>query len=122
MKSGHRHDAARCAALVAAGQGTDTPQPDDGGRGRPRQRALGWLRADLALWRKQAESTKATERAAAEQALRHWQQGADLAGVRDKDALAALPAVERAEWEKLWAGVADLLRRLDKQAAASAGK
>jgi hypothetical protein len=33
--------------------------------------------------------------------------------VRDKDALAALPAVERAEWDKLWAEVADLLRRLD---------
>jgi hypothetical protein len=44
--------------------------------------------------------------------------------VRDKDALAALPAVERAEWEKLWAEVADLLGRLDagKPAAGPAGK
>jgi hypothetical protein len=44
--------------------------------------------------------------------------------VRGKEALAALPAKERAEWEKLWADVADLLRRLDaaKPAAAPPGK
>jgi hypothetical protein len=44
--------------------------------------------------------------------------------VCDKEALAALPASERAEWDKLWADVADLLRRLDagKPAAAPAGK
>jgi hypothetical protein len=44
--------------------------------------------------------------------------------VRDKPALAALPAGEREEWEKLWADVAGLLRRLDagKPAAAPAGK
>ena len=56
--------------------------------------------------------------------MRHWQQDADLAGVRGKEALAALPADERAEWEKLWAEVADLLRRLDaaKPAAAPPGK
>jgi hypothetical protein len=56
--------------------------------------------------------------------LRHWQRDADLAGVRGKQALAGLRAEERAEWEKLWAEVADLLRRLDagKPAAAPAGK
>jgi hypothetical protein len=39
-----------------------------------------------------------------------------------RQALAALPTAERAEWEKLWADVADLLRRLDTEAAAPAGK
>jgi hypothetical protein len=89
-----------------------------------RRQALDWLRADLALWAKQAGSAKAEDRAAAQQALRHWQQDADLASVRGQEALVALPAEERAEWDKLWAEVADLLRQLDaaKPAAAPAGK
>jgi uncharacterized protein (UPF0128 family) len=72
----------------------------------------------------QAGSAKAESRAAAQRTLRHWQRDADLAGVRGKEALAALPAGERAEWEKLWAEVADLLRRLDSAKAATgpAGK
>ena len=100
------------------------PTPDDKERARLRGQALGWLRANLALWWKQAESASAESRAAAQRTLRQWQQDADLAGVRGKEALAALPAKERAEWEKLWADVADLLRRLDaaKPAAAPPGK
>jgi hypothetical protein len=44
--------------------------------------------------------------------------------VRDPQARAALPADERAEWEKLWADVADLLRRADtaKAGTTPAGK
>jgi hypothetical protein len=44
--------------------------------------------------------------------------------VRDKEALAGLPAEERAEWEKLWSEVADLLWRLDagKAGAGPTGK
>jgi tetratricopeptide (TPR) repeat protein len=124
LKSGRRYDAACYAALAAAGQGADAPKPDAEERARLRGRALGWLRADLALWQKQAGPAKAEGRAAARQSLRRWQRAADLAGVRDKQSLAALPAGERAEWEKLWAEVADLLRRLDadKKAAGPAGK
>jgi Tfp pilus assembly protein PilF len=124
LRAGHRYDAACYAALAAAGQGTDAPKPDAKGRARLRGQALGWLRADLALWQKQADSGKADSRVAAQRALRHWQQDADLAGVRDRQALAALPAEEPAEWEKLWADVADLLHHLDaaKPAAAPPGK
>jgi hypothetical protein len=124
LRAAHRYDAACCAALAAAGQGTDAPQPGDKERARLRGQALAWLRADFALWQKQADSVKADSRAAAQRALRHWQQDNDLAGARDKQALSALPADERAEWEKLWAEVAGLLRRLDaaKPAAAPAGK
>jgi serine/threonine-protein kinase len=109
----HRYNAACCAALAATGHGPDAPQLGDKGRSRLRGQALGWLRADLALWQKQADSTKAEERAAAQQTLRHWQQAPDLAGVRDQEALAALPAEERAKWDKLWAEVAGLLRRIE---------
>jgi tetratricopeptide (TPR) repeat protein len=124
LLASHRYNAACNAALAAAGQGIDAPQPDYKERARLRGQALGWLRAALALWQKQAVSAQAEDRAAARQALRWWQKDADLTGVRDKQALAALPAAERAGWEKLWAEVADLLRRLDaaKPAAAPAGK
>jgi tetratricopeptide (TPR) repeat protein len=120
LQAAHRYNAACCAALAAAGQGTDAPKPDAKERSRLRGQALGWLRADLALRQKQAGSAKAEDRAAAQQALRHWQQDADLAGVRGKEALSNLPAEERAGWEKLWAEVADLLRRLDAGKAATA--
>ena len=43
--------------------------------------------------------------------MRHWQQNADLAAVRDADALAKLPETERAEWHKLWQDVEALLKR-----------
>jgi hypothetical protein len=43
--------------------------------------------------------------------MRHWQTDADLAGVRDKDALDKLPEDERKQWRQFWDDVADLLRR-----------
>jgi tetratricopeptide (TPR) repeat protein len=113
LKLAHRYNAACCAALAAGGQGTNAPKPGDKERARLRGWALRWLRADLALWQKQADFGQAESRAAAQRTLRHWQQDADLAGVRGKEAVAALPADERAEWEKFWAEVGDLLRRLD---------
>jgi hypothetical protein len=45
-----------------------------------------------------------------------WQEKRDLAGVRDKDALAKLPAEERAAWEKLWADVAAVLKKAETPA------
>jgi serine/threonine-protein kinase len=118
LRAGHRYNAACYAARAAAGQGTDAPKPDDPKRVRLRAQALAWLRADLAAW------AKAADRALVRRTLTHWQQDADLAGVRDKQALAALPADERAEWEKLWAEVAGLLRETDtaQAGAAQAGK
>ncbi len=110
LSAGHRYNAACSAALASAGQGTDAPK-EANERARLRGQALGWLRADLALWQKQADSGKPEGRLTAQRTLRHWQRDADLAGVRDKEALAALPTGERAEWEKFWAEVADLLRR-----------
>jgi hypothetical protein len=35
-------------------------------------------------------------------ALAHWRRDPDLAGVRDPDALAALPGEERDGWRALW--------------------
>jgi hypothetical protein len=43
--------------------------------------------------------------------LQHWQKDTDLAGLRDKAALAKLPEAEQKAWRKLWAEVDALLRR-----------
>jgi hypothetical protein len=50
------------------------------------------------------------ERTTVQQTMKHWQTDADFAGVRDKDALAKLPAEEQEAWQKLWADVAALLK------------
>src|SRR5205085_7806659 len=118
LLKGHRYNAACCAAL-AADRGADAEKLGDKGRARLRRQALGWLRAELTARAKQSKSWWPGEPGQAGEALRHWQRDPDLAGVRDKQALAALPAGERADWEKFWAEVADLLRRLD---AGKAGK
>jgi tetratricopeptide (TPR) repeat protein len=108
VQAGHRYNAACAAALAGCGQGLDAP-PGDQERARLRRRALRWLGADLAAWRRLLEKGPAGVRAAAAKQLRHWRQDPDLIGVRDKGPLARLPAQERLAWHKLWADVADTL-------------
>jgi hypothetical protein len=90
---------------AAAGSAGDREE-----RARLRKQALDWLRADLALHTMQLQTGKPADRATVQQALRHWQQDPDLAGLRDKAALAKLPAEERVAHERLWADVAELLK------------
>jgi tetratricopeptide (TPR) repeat protein len=113
LKAGHRYNAACSAALAAAGQGRDAGKLDDKERARLRKQALDWLRADLDLRRKQLETGQTADCAAVQQQLRHWQQDGDLAGLRDKAALAKLPAEERAACERLWSDVAALLKKAE---------
>jgi serine/threonine-protein kinase len=107
----HRYNAARAAALAGCGQGKDADKLDEKERARLRQRAREWLRADLALWAKQADNDNPKAREAVQQQLKHWQTDADLAGVRDKDALAKLPGEEQEAWRKLWGDVSAVLKR-----------
>jgi tetratricopeptide (TPR) repeat protein len=111
LKSGNRYNAACYAALAAAGQGKDPTLPDDKEKARLRSQALEWLQANLALWTKQAQSGQPQERVPVLSTLRHWQQDADLASVRDANALAKLAPAEREAWRKLWAAVDDLLTK-----------
>jgi Tfp pilus assembly protein PilF len=111
LRAGHRYNAARSAALAAAGRGTDAPQPNIEERARLRGQALGWLQADLILCQKQVDSGKAEGRAATQRTLQHWQSDPDLAGVRDQAGLAKQPDTGRAAWEKLWADVEALRKR-----------
>jgi tetratricopeptide (TPR) repeat protein len=108
LSAGHRYNAARAAALAAAGKGKDAAKLDEAERSRLRGQALTWLRADLTLRRKQLASAKPAERQEAQRTLGHWQQDSDLAGLRGEEALALLPAGEREEWTKLWVDVETL--------------
>jgi hypothetical protein len=119
--AGTRYRAACAAALAGCGAGEDAGRLGDPERARWRRQALDWLRLDLAGWGRSLARGK-QQAARVRQEMRRWQDDADLAGAREREALAALPPEERAEWEQLWAEVADLLRRLDTKAAAPAGK
>ena len=51
-----------------------------------------------------------------QRALRHWQKDSDLAGLRDKSALARLPADEQKAFVQLWSDVAALLKKAEAPA------
>jgi WD40 repeat protein len=106
---GHRYNAACYAALAAAGQSVEAAKVDDKERLRLRKQALNWLRADLALRGERLETGNPADRATLQQKMLHWQNDIDLAGVRDKSALARLPDEEQKEWTQLWTDVAALL-------------
>jgi serine/threonine-protein kinase len=110
LRASHRYNAACAAALAGCGRGEDALRLDDKERARWRKQAIDWLQADLKAQRGQLESHRPGAAGQARQALRHWQQDADLAGLRDPPAIAELPAVEREACQKLWADVAALLK------------
>jgi serine/threonine-protein kinase len=110
--AGHRYNAACAAALGGCGQGKDDPAPDEAARARLRRQALDWLRAERAAWEGAVKSGPPQARQAARQALRHWQEDADLAGLRGASALEKLPGPEREAWQKLWADVRALSDRV----------
>jgi hypothetical protein len=111
LKKGYRYSAACSAALAAAGKGLDPQQSGPEKRIRFRARALAWLRTELDLWTKQLGSDKPEARTQGQQALKHWQQDADLAGLRDEAALAKLPQAEQQACRQLWA---EVQKRLDQ--------
>jgi serine/threonine-protein kinase len=108
-----RYNAACSAARAATGRGDDAAQLDDKARSRLRQQARAWLRADLAGWQKQLQGAGPREVEQVRAVLRHWQQDADLASIRDPAALARLSEEERAAFTQLWADVAALLTKAE---------
>jgi tetratricopeptide (TPR) repeat protein len=114
LSAGYRLNAARCAALAAAGWGRDTPKPSDKERARLRGQALEWLRADLTAWQQQIVLGNQETRSAARRTLALWLMDFRFFAVRDKEELAKLSDKERAMWEKLWADTEAL--RLKPQA------
>jgi tetratricopeptide (TPR) repeat protein len=104
LAAGHRYAAATSAARAARGDGVDAPAGASA-RAALRAKALGWLRADLALCQKQAASLDATERRTAGDMLTDWLKELDLVHVREEASLASLPADEADRWRAFWADV-----------------
>jgi tetratricopeptide (TPR) repeat protein len=111
LDAGHRYNAACSAALAGSGQGKDADQLDEKERGRLRQQALDWLRADLTAYRQVMDKVADQADPAIAQRMRHWLHDADFAGVRGAEALARLPEAERKDWLKLWDEVEALRKR-----------
>jgi tetratricopeptide (TPR) repeat protein len=106
LLAGHRYRAACSAALAGSGHGAEAARLGAAGRAALRQQSLEWLRADLAARARHLEAASPPERPVLAGELRRWQIDVALAGVRNADGLAKLPATERAGWQKLWADVA----------------
>ena len=110
LSDGHRLTAARAAAAASTGRDDDVERLDSAEKARLRKLALGWLRADLEVWKPRAANPiRSTPDPIQE--LQHWLRDPDLAGLRDKDALEKLPEEERKEWSALWAEVEELINR-----------
>jgi tetratricopeptide (TPR) repeat protein len=107
----HRYNAACAAVLAAAGKGEDASKLEGKEQRRLRQQALAWLQENRQGYTGQLDDLNAKQRVDLQKTLQHWQQDADLASVRDADALTKLPEAERAAWHKLWADVAALLKK-----------
>src|SRR5262249_45175410 len=93
--SGNRYDAACAAALAGCGQGKDAETLEAKEKAAWREQARQWLEADLTLRKRAAERGTLADRKNVQAQMLHWQQDSDLAGVRDKAALAKLPADEQ---------------------------
>jgi serine/threonine-protein kinase len=111
MDAQNRYNAACSAALAGAGKGIDKPPLDERALARWRHHALGWLKADLAHWAKQAETGSPEAKALVSKTLRHWRVDNDLAGVREENGLKKLPEDERKARQAFWAEVAVLLKK-----------
>ena len=109
----HRFNAACAAALAGTGQGRDDPKPNDDEKTRLRRQALEWLKADLAFW-KNHDANPAQKRLS-NQRLLHWKAVADLAGVRDEEALKGLPEEEQNRFREFWKEVDEVLEHTNSK-------
>ena len=111
----HAYNAACNAALATAGESEDPIPLDDTGRTRLRQQTLDWLTAELHAWTKLLDSDP-TKVGFIAQTLHYWQRDADLASLREADALVELPPDEEKVFKQLWADVRLLLKRAETPA------
>jgi tetratricopeptide (TPR) repeat protein/serine/threonine protein kinase len=109
--TGERYNAACIAARAGSGRGKDDPPLGETARARLREKALGWLRADLTAWGKLLEGGAQLDRSRTARMLALWKRDPDLAGIRDEAELAGLPEGEREPFRALWADVEALRKK-----------
>jgi len=96
-----RYDLACSAILWSDEQGVGAPRDPE--RPTLRKKALAWLQANLSEWRKRSSDPELRSLVAEE--MEQWLDDEDLAAVRDKGALKAMPASERQAWQQFWTEV-----------------
>jgi hypothetical protein len=96
------------------GFGEDGAELNESERASERQKALEWLRADLALWASILETRSSAARACVRKTLMQWQIDPDMAGVRESSLIEKLPTAESGQWRALWDSVVNLLKRADE--------
>ena len=114
VRSGHRFNAARAAALAGWGRGKDGALLSEEEKARWRKQACAWLKLDLAAWTKTLNNGGPATRNLVRQTLTGWRADRDLAGLREPGALEKLSAPERNEWIGLWKEVAAVNERTKK--------
>jgi tetratricopeptide (TPR) repeat protein len=104
-----RYNAACSAALAAAGRAKDGSTLHEVAKARLRAQALDFLKGELMTWAKLVKAQPGA-RPLEVKWMRHWLGDADLAAVREPDALANLPPDDQAAWKALWDAVASRAR------------
>jgi hypothetical protein len=104
--TGVRYESVCYACRAAAGAGKDPPPESE--RPALRNQALGWLTADLAVWRDRLAAAPVVNRAAVHEAMSRWLADPALGTVRRRAEVEALPKDEWVNWVKLWTEVRDL--------------
>jgi tetratricopeptide (TPR) repeat protein len=111
LRAGHRYKAARAAALAGCGIGQDASKLGQIERSSWRRQALVWLRADLTECTKWLSAGLGSARELVRNLLASWKTEPDLAGLRDRGALAKLSTNEQNSCVALWHSVDELLTR-----------
>jgi hypothetical protein len=106
LAAAHRYNAACMACLAGCGSGLNAQE-----RMLWRRRALGWLRRDLARWRRLLEEGLPEVRSLVRRTMLHWWKDEDLTGLRQPEALGRLAGEERDARARLWRDVDELLVR-----------
>jgi serine/threonine-protein kinase len=110
LQHGNRVLALRSAALAGCGRGDGAPK-NPAAQATLRRQALTWLGQERARWEESLRKGAPGQRAAAHRALQQLLRERDLAELRDREALARLPAAERADWQRVWTEVEALVPR-----------
>jgi tetratricopeptide (TPR) repeat protein/tRNA A-37 threonylcarbamoyl transferase component Bud32 len=112
LRASNRHNAACAAALAGCGQSEDAAGLDEMTRLRWRRQALTWLRADLAALTRLVQKDTPRIRGVVQTALQGWQKDPNLAGLREANAQAKLPAEEWKACRMFWADVENLRQQV----------